>query len=236
MKSPLKLLCKNIPSMMFTLSLILFIITFSISLPIYSRSFYYMHITHMNLAEKSGFTEAQIRGAYDSVLDYLTVPAKDFSTGDLKYSSEGKDHFSDCKKLFTLNTLVFFSSVIVLLTLFTLKKKKVRYFTFSITKSFLIAGIFLILTPLIIGVLASLDFNYAFVVFHKIFFPQKSNWIFNPRYDEIIRILPQEYFMNCAVLIGTSILFISVLLILIAFFRNRKRLPFYNKKSPKQSL
>ena len=54
---------------------------------------------------------------------------------------------------------------------------------------------------LMVGGLAALDFDKAFVVFHALFFPGKDNWLFDPRTDEIITILPQEFFMNCALLI-----------------------------------
>ncbi|MDE6591127.1 MAG: DUF1461 domain-containing protein, partial [Oscillospiraceae bacterium] len=54
---------------------------------------------------------------------------------------------------------------------------------------------------LLIGGLAALDFDRAFVIFHALFFPGKTNWLFDPRTDQIINILPQEFFRNCAILI-----------------------------------
>ena len=53
----------------------------------------------------------------------------------------------------------------------------------------------------VIGGLAALDFDRAFVVFHSLFFPGKSNWIFDWRVDEIILVLPQVVFRNYAILI-----------------------------------
>ncbi|MDY6096348.1 MAG: DUF1461 domain-containing protein [Oscillospiraceae bacterium] len=32
------------------------------------------------------------------------------------------------------------------------------------------------------------------------FFPGKTNWLFDPRTDQIILILPDTYFRNCAIL------------------------------------
>ena len=63
------------------------------------------------------------------------------------------------------------------------------------------AGIGLGGTFLLVGALAALDFDRAFVVFHALFFPGKDNWLFDPAADEIINILPQEFFRNCALLI-----------------------------------
>ena len=66
-----------------------------------------------------------------------------------------------------------------------------------------------IVLPLLLGGLISLDFDRAFTIFHSIFFPGKDNWVFNPYTDEIIRVLPQNFFMNCAILIGAGVIVLS---------------------------
>ena len=50
----------------------LFIITFSIGLPIYFRPFYYMQIESLGIPEMCGESYETIKDAYDEVLDYLT--------------------------------------------------------------------------------------------------------------------------------------------------------------------
>ena len=57
-----------------------------------------------------------------------------------------------------------------------------------------------------LGALAALDFSRAFTVFHAVFFPGKDNWLFNPATDEIILIMPERFFLNCALLIGAVLL------------------------------
>ena len=47
----------------------------------------------------------------------------------------------------------------------------------------------------------AIDFNKAFVLFHKLFF-SNDDWLFDPATDEVITILPEEFFMQCAVLIA----------------------------------
>ena len=64
-----------------------------------------------------------------------------------------------------------------------------------------------------LGGLVALDFNSAFLVFHALFFAGKDNWLFDPATDEIIDALPEEFFMNCAILIGASLILISLGLI-----------------------
>jgi len=67
----------------------------------------------------------------------------------------------------------------------------------------------------IIGGLVALDFDRAFEIFHKLFFPGKDNWLFDPLKDEIINILPEEYFRNCAIAIGALVLILCIVCIFI---------------------
>ena len=75
---------------------------------------------------------------------------------------------------------------------------------------------------LVIGVLVALDFNRAFVIFHSIFFPGKSNWLFYPDTDPVILIMPAVFFRNCAVFIALTLLVICAAVIL--WDRQRHRL------------
>ncbi len=203
---------------------VLLTITFSIGLPIYFRPFYYAHIKLYNLEEVTGKNDQQIKEAYNEVLDYLTLPGKEFGTGDFDHSEEGKNHFVDCKVLFDLNITVFFISVLILGLLFLLNRKKIFYFSkpfgrhFTVTTGGFTLGFF----AFIVG-LAALDFDKAFVVFHKIFFYGKDNWLFDYETDEIILALPQEFFLNCGILISASIIIISIFLIFFGLISDKKR-------------
>lgn len=204
-----------ITSYIFAVALFFFILSFSIGLPIYFRPFYYAHIDSLELSEKSGFTESEIRETYDAVLDYLTLPGKEFSTGIMAHSPDGEMHFADCKALFNLNAAILLFSFATLLILIVLRRSgKVAPFRLGGYSSGFWAAIFAIAFPVIIGGLAAINFDLAFTVFHKIFFAGKENWRFDYRTDEIIRVLPQEFFMHCAILIGASILLISAVIIL----------------------
>ena len=90
-------------SVLCAVCVVFFLLTAAIGLPIYIRPFYYAHIEAFDLARVSGYSEEEIREAYDEVLDYLTLPGKEFGTGVLPHSAEGKAHFEDCKVLFDLN-------------------------------------------------------------------------------------------------------------------------------------
>lgn len=210
-------------SMLFALALFFFILTFSISLPILIRPLYYAHIDAMDLPESSGFTRAQIVEGYDQVLDYLTIPGKDFETGVFAYSESGAAHFAECKTLFELNGGLLFASSVCLLILLLLRfMKKVRPFRLGQRSASFWSAISAMVLPLIIGGLAALDFDRAFTIFHQIFFPGKTNWLFDSHTDQIILVLPQDFFMHCAMLIGGGILTLSAGILLWEFAHRRK--------------
>ena len=200
---------KRLLSVLCMICVCLFLLTVSIGLPIYIRPFYYAHIGAYDLEGLSGYSEAQIREAYDEVLDYLTLPGREFGTGELPHSPEGKAHFEDCKVLFDLNASILIGSAAVLILLFLLRKKCGSYRLGKHSAPFW-AAVLSLTAPMIIGALAALNFDRAFVVFHSIFFPGKTNWVFDWYRDPIIRVLPQDFFRNCAILIGVGLVAMAV--------------------------
>ena len=208
---------KRVISVIFAVALVLLVLTVSIGLPIYIRPFYYAHIDALELDQTSGFTKEQIRTAYDEVLDYLTIPGKPFGTGEIAHSAEGAAHFADCKVLFDLNAGVLVGSAMVVLGIFLVRK---RLGFPSLRPAAFWAGVSALTLPVVVGSLAAVDFDRAFVIFHRIFFPGKDNWIFDYYLDPIILVLPQTFFMNCAILIGVGLFLLSGCLLWIG--RSRK--------------
>ena len=211
----------RILSAVFALALILFILTASIGLPIYIRPFYYAHIEPMGLEAYTGLTAEQLKEAYNGILDYLTLPNRPFSCGILPFSAEGEAHFADCRVLFDLNRNVLLISGGILAVLLLLQRKFGPY-RLGKRHAAWWAGLLALIAPLVIGALAALDFDRAFVIFHQIFFPGKSNWLFDWRTDPIILALPQEFFRNCAVLIGAGLVIFSLSLLIFTCIRDKK--------------
>lgn len=211
-------------SILFAVAAAILIITFSIGLPIYFRPFYYIQIETLDITENAGEDYATIKAAYDELLDYLTIPGNEFGTGVFEYSESGKSHFEDCKVLFDLNIIALLVSLAVVITLLILKNKGVftlcRPFGFNIL--FTVGSSILLLFGTVAG-LAALDFDKAFEVFHTIFFPGKDNWVFSRYEDRIITALPQDFFMNCAILIVSSIIIISLSMIVIGIATRKKK-------------
>lgn len=206
------------------LAVFFLILTASISLPIYIRPFYYLHIDALDLPGVSGFTADQIKNAYDEVLDYLTLPGREFGTGVMACSQQARDHFVDCKVLFDLNAGILLLSAGIVAALKLLKKaNRIGSLELGGYGAGFWGAVGILTAVLTVGGLAALDFNTAFVIFHTIFFPGKDNWIFDWNRDQMIRVLPQQFFMNCAILIGAGILVFSLGTMAAEYSRHRRR-------------
>ena len=188
-------------SMLLSVLIALVVLTGSIAVPLLCRPFYYAHIGPMGL-EGYGLSREEIQTAYDEMMDFCLGKREDFSAGVLAFSQSGADHFADVRGLFLLDLRVLRASLALLLAALVIcKMKGVRPYRFLGRGPGLWAAAGLGIVFLVIGGLAALDFDRAFVIFHSIFFPGKDNWIFDWQTDPIILFLPQDFFRNCAILI-----------------------------------
>ncbi|MCD8221898.1 MAG: TIGR01906 family membrane protein [Clostridiales bacterium] len=194
-------------------ALMAFVLSVSVAAPLVFRSFYYAHIEALDLATQSGYTSEEIREAYDEMMDFC-MKGEPFGTGVLKWSESGKDHFADCAVLFHLDFQVMLASVLILIgCLIVYRKYPICSKRFFNRGPFFWAGGLEALGFLVIAGLAALDFDRAFVIFHHLFFPGKDNWVFDPWEDEIILVLPEIFFRNCAILIvGVMFVLCAVLI------------------------
>lgn len=197
----------------------LVILSGAIAAPILCRPFFYWHIEPMQLPEKTGWTAGQIKTAYNEMMDFCIGRTDEFSVGELGWSESGKDHFADVKKLFVLDLWVLAISVVLLAaTVFLRRKNKLPGHTSGFWGAVGLGACFVV-----VGGLAALDFSKAFEIFHKIFFPGKENWLFDPYEDQIITVLPEEFFRNCAILILGLILVSCGALVIHSIIRNKKK-------------
>lgn len=203
----------------------LVLLTGAIAAPILCRPFYYIHIDLLGLEESTGLAREEITTAFDEMLDYCLGITEEFSTGTLAWSEDGKSHFTDVRTLFLLDLRVMAVSAALLAALLIVthlkgirpKRLLGRGPTFWAGAG--LGGVFLI-----VGGLAASDFSRAFRIFHLIFFPGKDNWLFDPDTDEIINILPQRYFMDCAILILVILILGCAILIAADFLLKRSEL------------
>ena len=203
-----------------TIIIMALILSFSIAVPVFFRPFYYLHINMLGLPDQTGLSYQQIKTAYDEMMDFCCGLTDRFATGDLQYSQEGMEHFIDVKKLFILDLVILIVSIIAFVILRIIKKKvlKVEKTTLLHTNGYyastVLAALFIAIVLFSLG-----NFDRTFVIFHKVFFPGKSNWIFDPYRDEIINILPEVFFRNCAIVIVALI----IICFIICIYRDYKQ-------------
>ena len=199
------------------------VLTGAVAVPLLCRPFYYAQIGPLGLT-RTGLTEEQIRAAFDDVMDYCLGLRPDFSAGILPFSQSGADHFADVRVLFLLDLWVLglsLAALIGMLVLCRMKRTRPQPLLGRGPGFWGAAGLGAVF--LLIGGLAALDFQRAFVVFHSLFFPGKTNWIFDWRTDPIILLLPEEFFRNCALLIFVLLLLWCAVLIGADLWAGKKR-------------
>lgn len=206
-----------------TVALAFFVLTAAIAtVLLLSRPFYAIHLKTLDLSNGTPWTEDEILDAFDEMISFCLFGTP-FGTGVLRWSESGKSHFADCAKLFRLDFAVLAVSLLILIACLVLYKKNIapsrplgRGCTFW--GGILLSGGFAVTA----GIAAS-DFDAAFVIFHKIFFSGKDNWLFDYDTDEIIRVLPQVFFRNCAIAIVALILLGCAALIAYDILRYGKK-------------
>lgn len=203
--------------------LAVWILSTAIAMPILFRPFYYLHIDYLELPGISGKEAAQIEEAYNQVVDYCIGLSGEFSAGDFPFSQEGAQHFRDVRHLFQLDLVLLVLSVFVLGLLWLIcKKRRVTAYRFFGFGPQFWASASLLTIFAVVSVLAALDFNSAFTIFHKLFFPGKDNWVFSYKTDPIIQVLPQVFFRNCALLILGVMVVLCVIFLCIDLKKRKK--------------
>ncbi len=188
-------------SVLLSVTLAVFFFSAAIAVPILCRPFYYWQARSLKLSEQTGWNETVIHEAYNEVMDYL-IGGAPFGTGQLKWSESGKSHFADCKRLFCLDFILIAVSAALLSVIILLRlTKRISFHNFMNRSPAFWSAAGLILLFSLCALWALLDFDGLFTAFHTVFFPGKTNWIFDYRTDEIILILPEAFWARTGALV-----------------------------------
>jgi integral membrane protein (TIGR01906 family) len=195
----------------------LFFISISVIIIINARPLYYNNIEHMGLEKISGLDKETIIENYDALIDYCSP----FYHGELTFpsltsSESGTSHFAETKVIFV--SFYYIAAITgILLLLIILYKKKQQDTSYLRT-----SAITIIVLPAIVGIATALNFEKTFLLFHKLVF-RNNDWLFNPDTDPIINLLPEEFFMYCAVGIVLLVLIGSFILFLMDYLIRKKK-------------
>ena len=173
------------------------------------RPLYDWDMKWLNIPETSGYPAEEIKANYDALIDYNSM----FYTGALNFptlpqSEEATIHFAEVKNIFVVFQVVAIATTILSVSsLLYYRKKHPR-------RSLRYAGYMGLALPVVFGIGIALSWDKLFVLFHQILF-RNDYWLFDSATDPIILMLPDAYFMHCAIAILGLVMLGSVLCLLV---------------------
>lgn len=204
----------------------------SFQIAIYGDSeyrFYEKEYRKYKVADSLNMEMGDIMDVTDKMMAYLIGKREELSVVtnvDGKnqdfFNDQDRFHMEEVKGLF-LGGLklrnILLAGVVALIVILICWKAEI----FLILKKayFIALGIFGALTAVLGGLIAS-DFNRYFTIFHEIFF-DNDLWMFDPATDYMIRMLPEGFFYDFVIRIG-SIFVVSLLVFAVLFYLASKYL------------
>ncbi len=208
---------KKLGSIALALVMMLFIISLSVVLTLNCRALYHLDMKLLDIPSYSGFSEELIRTNYDILIDYNNFWGPDELVFDgLAMSETGRIHFEEVKVIFEGFEYLCIAAGLVFIMGAVLK---IRKKDFEFLK---LGGILTIVIPSIIAALIGLNWQWVFVKFHEIAF-NNDYWIFSYETDPVILMLPDEFFMHCALMIVAVTILLSIASIVIYGLIKRRK-------------
>ena len=166
----------------------------------------------------SGLPRDEILANYRSVMHYLSpFYGGEFSLATLSFSESGAYHFYECKRIFNARyALGAIAAAVWAAAAVKLKKGRLPYGALGVS------GCVTLLLPVVLCGAVAINFDAAFVLFHKIFF-DNNMWLFDYRTDPVIAILPKGFFLACALVICAFLLAAAAIQIIAYYSIKRSR-------------
>lgn len=173
----------------------LLLLSLGVVITINFRPLYYLDVKLLDIAQTSGYTREEILDNYNALIDYSSPFYRDsLNFPTLPASPSGIQHFKEVKAIFTAFYIIAGITLVIGAAIVSYKAKRRDYYYLKVS------SITAVILPAVVGLLIAADFDKAFVIFHKLFF-NNDYWIFDPETDPVIKILPDTFFLHCALLI-----------------------------------
>ena len=195
--------------------LMIFIISFAVVFTVFFKPLYYFDINYLNIDQISGLDAETIKENYRILINYQSIFYQGtLNLPDFVMSDSGRIHFEEVKRIFeAIQVMMVISGLISIpMTIKKIKEKEYRFLRLT--------GLITIIVPTVLGFLAALDFERAFVLFHQIVF-RNDYWIFDYRTDPLITILPETFFMHCFMLIVVIVCLLAI--ICLGYYRYQQK-------------
>lgn len=182
-------------SILLSLILTLTLISLTVVLTLACKPLYYLDIHALHIPETTGYTISEIKANYDAVIDY----SLSFGNAPLEFptfpmSEGGRIHFEEVKSIFNLFKYMAIFGTLTGAAGILRQRRKQSYGYLKLT------AILTVALPAVIGATVALNWDWTFAAFHELAF-NNDYWLFDPATDPVINILPDAYFLHCAVMI-----------------------------------
>jgi len=207
---------KKFLNVIFSICFSIFIITTAINFTVGFKQLYYYDIDKLNIPKLSNLSKEEIKLNYDYLIEYnLSKNVDEFEMPTIKSSNQGKIHFEEVRYIFqNVNKISRICLIISLIGIIIgIKNKDIKILNYT-SKA-------LIIIPLVLAIPMIINFEDTFVIFHKLMF-SNDYWIFDPRLDPVINILPEEFFFHAGIMILGIVLAVSIILYTIYKFISKK--------------
>ena len=186
--------------------LVLVIIYCSIMAPTFNINFYERQFIRNNTHSFVRIEPEHLTAVTLHMMDYMrgkndSLQIRTYINGEETYffTERAVEHMVDVRNLFTIGRTIFFISIglfIVSLSVGLLTKSFAKLFKSYRNAALCTAGLFAL-----IGLIALINFEFAFDWFHHIFF-FNDLWLLN-HYDNLLNIVPIPFFISISLYIGT---------------------------------
>ena len=182
-------------SILLSLILTLTLISLTVVLTLACKPLYYLDIHALHIPETTGYTISEIKANYDAVIDYsLSFGKASLEFPTFPMSEGGRIHFEEVKNIFNLfKYIAIFGTLTGAAGILRQRRKQ--------SSGYLkLTAILTVALPAVIGATVALNWDWTFAAFHELAF-NNDYWLFDPATDPVINILPDAYFLHCAVMI-----------------------------------
>lgn len=173
------------------------------------RALYRYDCDHLDIPAQSGFSRELCLENYDIMIDYNNIGGPDtLEFIEFPMSDTARIHFEQVRQIFLAIEwfAIFGGAASILFAVWFLRRGRTRWMR--------TAGWLGLAVPLTLGLLISANWDDVFITFHQLVF-NNDYWLFDPATDPVILILPDTFFMHCAVMIVALILAVSAVLLIL---------------------
>lgn len=177
-----------------------------------SKFIYGIYLTKVDFSNCISLSKNKIYENYCILCDFISSPFKNkLVLPDFNISYNSMIHFYDVKKILTTLLLITLLTLCIIIIQFIIKSLAKAKFSLH----------FLMYVPIELILFCStlvlsfyINFDKCFLLFHKLLF-NNDYWLFDPKIDPIINILPEDFFLMAASIILSSLIIESIFIIFI---------------------